>query len=595
MNSEGDLKPGIRPIPRYIVKYAHKLNVSKDVMLLSLATAVGLGGGLISVLFYYMIEYCTKLVQTLNRLIIGAEIGWGTVLFAVLGGLLVGIIIHFFAQEAKGHGVPEVMEAVARKGGRIRPRVVFVKALASTLTIGTGGSSGQEGPIVQIGSAVGSVLGQWFHMSEERIKTLVACGAAAGIAATFNAPLAGVVFALEVIIGEFTAATFSMVVVSAVVADVVAWSFLGNNPSFTVPAYELVSGWELPLYIGLGFLCALMGWLFVRTLYKTEDIFEGWKGVPQWVKPAVGGLLFGLIGWWMPLSLGTGHSVIHEALNGQLGWTLLAGLVFLKIVTTSFTLGSGGSGGVFTPSLFIGAMTGGTFGTLVHYSLPNLSASSGAYAMVGMGAAFAASTQAPITGILMIFELTRDYRIIVPLMLACVVSSIVSGWLSKETIYTLKLSRQGINLKSGKDLTVLKELQVYEAMSSQIESIKADATVGDLVRLFQQTRHTGFPVLDQDGGLIGVVTLEDVRNTEFQGRLARKVGDIMSRELVVAYPDESLADIILRFDRYDVGRLPVVQKEDRKKVIGVITRSDLLNAYNRALFLNTSVTVKENV
>ena len=566
-------------------EWFRNLKASRDSVLMALAVIVGIGGGLISVVFYGMIEHATRWATGISRLLSGAQgpASWATAIVAASGGLIVGGMTHYWAREAKGHGVPQVMEAVALRGGRMRPRVVLVKALASTVTIGTGGSAGREGPIVQIGAAIGSTVGQWFRQSTDRMRTLVACGAAAGMAATFNAPLAGAVYALEVILGEFTANTFGMVVLAAAVADVVAGSFLGSHVSFQVPAYQLVSPLELLFYAALGLVSAGAAWLFIKALYWVEDLFDGWKKVPEWTKPAAGGVLFGLVAWWLPKSMGAGYDVINDALYGRLDWALLAALALVKILTTSITLGSGGSGGVFAPSLFIGAMTGGAFGSLVHWLWPGHTAPPGAYALVGMGALFTGTTQAPVTGILMLFELTRDYRIIVPLMVACVVSSIAANWLSKETIDTLKLARRGINLKAGRDLAVLSEIPVTAAMSRHVDTIGVSATVRELVRLMQETRHTGYPVLDGEGRVVGIVTLDDVRNTQPEGRLERRVGEIMSTDLVVAYADESLAEAMAKFDQHGVGRLPVVARQDPRRLVGFLTRSDVLGAYNRAL------------
>jgi CIC family chloride channel protein len=274
--------------------------------------------------------------------------------------------VWFFAREAKGHGVPEVMEAVALRGGFIRKRVAVVKALASAMCIASGGSVGREGPIVQIGSAIGSVFGQVLRVSADRMRTLVGCGAAAGIAATFNAPIAGVMFAMEIILGEFGVATFSPIVVSSVMATVISRAHLGNFPAFVVPEYSLVSLYEIPLYILLGILAGFVGAGFTTCLYKAEDLFRA-VPVPDYAKAAMGGLVIGAVGIFIPHVFGVGYDAIELAIRGNMAFVLLLSLIFLKIFATSVTIGSGGSGGVFAPSLFIGAMTGGAFGCIAHY------------------------------------------------------------------------------------------------------------------------------------------------------------------------------------------------------------------------------------
>ncbi|BAS25898.1 chloride channel protein [Limnochorda pilosa] len=558
-----------------------RLPLSANFIVLVLAVVVGAAGGFASALFYWMIGLVGRAAGLLDAAAPFLQ-GTGVVWAAILGGLLVGPMTYRWASEARGHGVPEVMEAVAVRGGRIRPRVALVKAVASALTIGTGGSAGREGPIVQIGAGLGSSLGQVLRLSEARVRTLVACGAAAGIAATFNAPIAGAVFSLEVILGEFSVGAFSMVVLASATASVVAWALLGNQPAFLVPPHELVSRGELAFYVVLGLLAALAARAFVDLLYRTEDFFERLplRGL---LKPALGAAGFGLIGLLLPESLGPGYPAIEAALHAELAPLLLLALLGAKMLSTSLTLGSGGSGGVFAPSLFTGAMLGGAFGHLVHGLYPTVTAQPGAYALVGMSAFFAGATQAPITAILILFEMTRDYRIIVPLMLAAVVSTMTANALSRATIYTTKLIRRGVTLKGGRDVAVLEQLTVNQVMSRPAHTVRAEQTVRELVARMQQLRHNGFPVVDRGGRLVGVVTLQDVRDTPLDGRLDRQVREIMTPDPVVAYPDDDLHAILDVLERRDVGRLPVVSRADGGRVLGVITRSDVLRAYNRAL------------
>lgn len=550
--------------------------------LVVLAVLVGVVSGLFAVLFKWMIDVVRHLVEAPwpadGLLFYGRYL-----VVPVVGGLLVGPIVYFFAREAKGHGVPEVMAAVAKRGGIIRLQVPIIKAIASALTIGTGGSAGREGPIVQIGSGMGSVIGQWLRMSEDRIKTLLACGAAAGIAATFNAPIAGAIFALEVILGEFTAYTFSLIVMAAVAGAATSHVFWGNQPALAVPQYQLVHPAEYLLYAGLGLLAAGMAWLYIQTLYFTEDRFEAMRPVPEWVQPALGGVLFGAVALAIPESFSTGYEVMDLAFAGKLSFVLMAALAFAKVLTTSLTLGSGGSGGVFAPGLFIGTMLGGAFGAAVHSAFPGITAEPGAYALVGMGAVFAGMTQAPITGILMIFEMTRDYRIILPLMLACGLASLVAGAIRKETIYTLKLARRGINIRAGRDVGLLRRLAVADAMAAPVQTVPLGVTVDHVVRLMADSRHNGFPVVDSQGRLAGMITLQDVRSLKLPGRLQTPVERAMTRELVTVTERDSLEEALHRITFRDIGRLPVIDPDDPSRLVGLITRSDILNAYDRAL------------
>jgi chloride channel protein, CIC family len=504
-------------------------------------------------------------------------------------------MIYFFAREAKGHGVPEVMEAVALRGGRIRPIVVVIKSLASSICIGSGGSVGREGPIVQIGSALGSTLGQLLHMSDERIRNLVACGAAGGIAATFNAPIAGVLFALEIIVGQFSVRYFSTVVISSVTASVIGRIAFGNVPAFAVPTYAMVSPWELVLYALMGVLAAPVAVAFVRVLYWFEDLFDGWKALPEYFKTPIGGALLGLSGvlffqlnqgrgWDVPGNpvafFGVGYEAMEWALLGQGTIVLLLGLVLLKIVATSLTIGSGGSGGVFAPSLFIGAMLGGAFGLVSHSLFPSVTAASGAYALVGMAAVFAAAARAPITSVLILFEMTDDYRIILPLMLATVISTILAEHLSRESIYTLKLLRRGIRLEQGRDIDVMQGVLVGEAMTAEVDTVSADVGLLELEQIFAESHHHGFPVLDEQQELFGIVTLQDLARAAEQGPLAgRTVRDITTRSVLTVYPDEPMWVALKRLGTRDVGRLPVVERQNPRQLVGLIRRSDIVRAY----------------
>ncbi|MFQ6014378.1 MAG: chloride channel protein [Anaerolineae bacterium] len=561
----------------------------ETVILIGTALLVGVGAGFGAIIFRWLIGSFTTLAFQGGKSALGAMGPYYVIIIPAFGGLLVGPMIYFFAREAKGHGVPEVMEAVALKGGRIRPIVVVIKALASSICIGTGGSVGREGPIVQIGSALGSTLGQVLRLSDERIRNLVACGAAGGIAATFNAPIGGVIFALEVILGEFSVGYFSTVVVSSVAASVISRIFLGNYPAFLVPPYSLVSPWELPLYAVLGVLSGLVAVIFVFVLYKFEDLFDGWQ-FPEFFKPVVGGLGIGILGLNFPQLFGVGYeSIEHTLRNGVLMDTLLL-LTVLKVLATSLTIGSGGSGGVFAPSLFLGSMFGGAFGLVVHQWLPHLTAASGAYALVGMAAVFAGAAQAPITSILILFEMTGDYRIILPLMLATVISTLLAERLSRESIYTMKLMRRGIRLEQGRDIDVMQGVLVGEAMTTNVDTVPATMTIDALIAEFQRTHHHGFLVVDENGELQGVVSLQDVERA-----LAQKpantlmVRDIATDSPAVAYPDEPMWVALKRMAPRDLSRLPVVDRQDPTKLVGEIRRRDIIRAYNVGIMRRAEV------
>lgn len=585
-----------------------RIVLSETTVSLGTAILVGAGTGIGAVLFIRLIELVQKIFFEGSELALGS-LGRGLILLIpILGGLLAGPIIAFFASEAKGHGVPEVMQAIALRGGRIRPRVVVAKILASALCIGSGGSAGREGPIVQVGAALGSSIGQGLKLSSDRIRNLVACGAAAGIAATFNAPIAGVIFAMEVILGELHLGDLGNVVISAVTASTLARVMLGENPAFAIPSYGMRTPWEVLLYVLLGALAAFVAVGFIRILYWFEDLFDNWR-FPQAVKPAVGGLLLGSLALIYPLVLarggvpaqeartglplianiphvfGSGFSVIEDALLGRSSFLLLLALIFLKPLATSFTLGSGNSGGVFAPALFTGAALGGAFGLLVERLFPGATAGPGAFATVGMAAVFAGAARAPFSAILIVFEMTNDYRLIVPLMAAVIASLILAERLHKESIYTLKLTRRGIRLRRGRDVDVMENLTVSEVMRPAPEPVPALTPLGMVPALLEGVRMHGLPVVDGVGNLCGVITVQDIEAAVEQDEhnIDLPVTRFCSQRLVVAYPDETVNQALARMSSRDIGRLPVVDPAQTRRLLGWISRSDIIRAYERAL------------
>jgi CIC family chloride channel protein len=580
-------KPGTARSPSLL----DRIRSNELVAGLTLSIVVGAIAGLGAVAFRWLISTFQALFFGNGATYLGFLGQYYVILIPAAGGLIVGLLVYFGAREAKGHGVPEVMEAVVVKGGRIRPRVALVKALASSICIGSGGSVGREGPIVQIGSSFGSTIGQWLRLSDDWVRTLVACGAAGGISATFNTPIGGVFFAMEVIIGRFVTPRLGFVVISSVVADFVAHIFLGSQPSFNVIPYSMVSYWELLPYVLLGVLAALAATLFIRVLYKSEDLFDAWH-FPEYLKPVIGGIGIGLIGLYSYDLFGVGYGnvfwvstmSVNQALLGEIALQSLVILLLLKIVATSLTLGSGGSGGIFAPSLFIGAMLGGALGTAAHQFFPALTTTSGAYALVGMAAVFAGATRAPFTAIIMLFEMTRDYNIILPLMIAVVISTVISRSLNRETIYTLKLVRRGVDLRQLDQASPLREVTVGEAMTRDFPTVPPKMPVAELLTKLRDTGHHGFPVVDKNGNLVGMVTLSDIEAVMAKGDVSDlTVGDIASKSIVVAYPDEYVHDVFVRLGTREVGRIPVVARNNPKSLLGVLQRHDVLVAYAKVI------------
>ncbi len=556
--------------------------------LMALALVVGVGAGVGAIGFRYLIVGITELFSgqrdysaaghAANHHVPGLG-RWFVVGAPVLGGLLYGPLVARFAPEARGHGVPEVMLAVAEHGGRIRPRVPVVKALASALTIGSGGSVGREGPIVQIGSALGSVIGQLAQVTERRLRLLVACGAAGGIAATFNAPIAGVFFALEVILGDFETRSFGVVVLSSVTASAVARGFVGSESFLQLPGFALVSPLELGLYAALGALGGIAGVVFIRVLYGAEDLADRiWRG-PQWARPAVGGVLLGLLLLVVPEMYGVGYPVLSRAIDGNYVVGFLVLLLAAKVVATSLTIAIGGSGGVFAPSLFMGAMLGATFGHLVHGAAPGLTAPGGAYALVGMGAVFAGAARAPITAVIIIFELTGEYSIILPLMLAIVVATAVSTRLSPDTIYTLKLRRRGIVVERPRVASVMRTLPLAAAMGPVPEPLGASDSLSTVSSRFFSEPASTIPVLDRRGALVGVLSASDVERWALSDEGEDRSAADMAHRVARLRADDLLEDAVRGLAAGDDHGLPVFA-DHGTELVGWITHRDILLAYH---------------
>jgi CIC family chloride channel protein len=580
------------------------LRIEENTFLIVLAIVVGLCGGFGAIGFRLLIDGIQWL--SIQRTGIGIlarldEVPWWVLLVVpTAGGAVVGPLVYFFAREAKGHGVPEVMEAVALKGGRIRPRVALVKILASAVTIGTGGSVGREGPIVQIGSALGSTVGQALRLPAERLRVMVACGAAAGIAATFNAPFAGVVFAIEVILGSYAITTITPIIISSVIATLVCHAFPqitgGNVRAFVIPErFHLVSAWEIPLYFLLGGLAAMVALLFMGAVHRAEE-WSRRLPVPEWLQTPLGGLCLGgiyllsfkLVG--APHPWGVGYETIETVLRGDLVWQVALALVFLKILTTALTLGTGGSGGIFAPSLFIGAVLGGSFGHWVHTLLPEHTAESGAYALVGMGAVVAGTTHAPLTAILILFEMTGDYPIILPLMITCVLGSLVASRLRRDSIYTQKLTARGVCITKGVETTVMESTKVRDVLRASFPHIHRREPTSEVIRLMLESNFVELYVLDADKTCKGIIKLprvrELIRKPHAEDKTAADLAEPVSAWVT---PESSLADCMARFGVTDLEELPVIDTTQPPgdgpppagPMVGVVTHRDIFMIYNR--------------
>ena len=585
---------------RLVGRAQHRLRRSETGGPLILAIAVGLLSGLGALLLRRLIDWVHFLFFDAGADLAarfappGLRPDWHIIVAPAVGMVIVSAMVRRWAPEARGHGVPEVQFAVLRQGGRIRPRVALVKAVASAISIGSGGSVGREGPIVQIGSGLGSTAGQLTGQGPRSRRILLAGGAAGAIAATFNAPIAGVMFAMEVILGTFAPRAFGLVVVSAVSASALSQAVLGRSPAFTLlERFTLGSEFELLLYLVLGLVMGLLAIAFIRCLYIVEDGFDRWRAHPT-VKALAGGLAVGALGYFGSEHIfGVGHEGAELALRGAMGAGVMLSLVILKMLATSITLGAGGSGGVFAPALFIGAMAGGVFGQAVQAAIPGLSTDPGAYALVGMAALFGAAAHAPITAVLILFEMTDDYQIILPLMFSVVVAYLVTTRLYPESVYSIKLRRLGGFARSGDDPGALDLIVAEDLMAVDFESVSPDMSLADLGTLSRGRRTRSWPVLSGDQTLVGIVTDTDLERSAARDSAAESVRDIMTTHVVTCRPADSLMAAFQRFIRHDVQLVPVVEGDGSDRVVGVLGRRHVLRAYRDMSLLPTPVDTDE--
>jgi len=572
----------------WLTGLAGRFHLSENTVMIMMAVVIGLLAGFGNYAFRKAIEFFHWLVfeQGVEFFEISLQ-EWSLsrlwiILFPAIGGLLLIPFGIWFKQDL-GFGFPSFLEKVNLRGAKLKFRTIFTRGLASAITLGTGGSAGQEGPIAQIGGAIGSQFGQSFRVSGDRLKILVACGAAGGVAATFNAPIAGVFFAQEIVLlASFELASFTSIVIASSMATVVSRALLGDVSELYAPAYVLYSYWELALYLLLGLLIGSLAALFIDLHFRIKDAFTALK-IPRLLKPVFGGLLVGLIGLFFPQVFGNGYEYIQEALLGEGGWYVLAALILAKMLATSMTLGSGLQGGLFAPCLYLGAVTGGAFGKLASILFTGISP--GAYAVVGMGAFLAAATHAPMTAIFLLFEITDSYEVIVPIMVSCVISAAICRHFKKDSIDTFELSQAGIDLESGKERNIMKSLQVGDVMVKNPETIPEQMTLGQFADFIASTRHTNFPLVSTEGNLVGIISVQDFMGVVFEKDLMDLVvvKELATLDVITVTVDNNLDEAMKKIGYRNIEQLPVVDRENSKRLVGIVSRRDMVTAYNREL------------
>ncbi len=554
-----------------------------------LASGIGLLAGGVAFVLYKLIGLFTNLFFfhqwswdfTSARL---NHLGLWVILVPVIGGIVVGFMAKYGSSKIKGHGIPEAMEAVLFNRSRIQPRVAILKPISAAIAIGTGGPFGAEGPIIQTGGALGSLVGQLFHTTASERKVLLACGAAAGMSATFNTPIAGVILAIELLLFEFKSRSFIPLVIASTLATAVHMQLLGKGPMFTVTAMDFGIPHALPFYLLLGAVCGLAAVGFSKLLYWVEDQFEKLPVDELWW-PAIGALGLGIIGYFVPRVLGVGYDTISDILNANLVLKLLLVVMIAKAAALVISLGSGTSGGLLAPMFMSSAAMGGTFAIVVNAIYPAAHLSPGAFALVAMGAVFGAASRATFTFIIFAFEITRDYNAVLPLMLVSVIADGIAMLLMPgASIMTEKLARRGLRIHQDYEADVLQQMRVAETMDAEIPTVPAEMPLGELAdriarREPEVSRHQAMFILDADGKLAGVITRGDVlRALDEDPKGTMSVLQASTRELIVTYPDEVLHEASVKMLRKNIGRLPVVDRADSRRVVGYLGRPGIMAA-----------------
>jgi CIC family chloride channel protein len=564
------------------------------VLISSLSAGTGLIAGLVAYLLYNLIGLFTNIVFY-HRVVFAFNsarnnhLGAWVIVMPVIGGIIVGFMAKYGSPKIKGHGIPEAMEAVLINRSRIQPRVAILKPISAAIAIGTGGPFGAEGPIIQTGGAVGSLIGQLVHTTASERKVLLACGAAAGMSATFNTPIAGVILAIELLLFEFKSRSFIPLVIASTIATAVHMQLLGTGPMFTVAAMDFGIPRALLFYVLLGGLCGLAAVGFSKLLYWTEDQFEKLPIDDLWW-PAIGAIGLGIIGYFVPRVLGVGYDTISDILNANLALKLLVVVMLAKAVALVVSLGSGTSGGLLAPMFMSSAAMGGVFALGVDRISPGAHLSAGAFALVAMGAVFGAASRAAFTFIIFAFEITRDYNSVLPLMLVTVIAAGIAMLLMPSgSIMTEKLVRRGLRIHQDYEADMLQQMSVSQTMDPDVPAVPGDMWLVDLAdriarRDPEVSQHQALFIMGGDGKLAGVITRGDVfRALDKDSTQSMTVLEAGTRDVVVTYPDEALHDASAKMLLKNIGRLPVVDRKDPGHVVGYLGRHGIMAARLRRL------------
>jgi len=558
-----------------------------------LAAGIGLCAGLIAFILYNLIGLFTNLsfYHTWSfqfRSPEATQIGPWVIVVPVIGGLIIGVMAKYGSEKIKGHGIPEAMEAVLTSRSRIEAKVAILKPLSAAIAIGTGGPFGAEGPIIQTGGAFGSLIGQVFSTTAVERKVLLACGAGAGMAATFNAPIAGVILAIELLLFEFRSRSFIPLVISTALATGVHLMLLGRGPMFQMQPADFAVPRALPYYLLLGVLCGGAAIGFTKLLYWVEDQFDRLPISDLW-HPAIGALGLGIIGYFVPRVLGVGYDTISAILNNSLTWKLLLVIAVFKSLALVISLGSGTSGGLLAPMFMASAALGGVFATGINRIVPRANVSPGAFALVAMGAVFGASARATFTFIVFAFEITRDYNAVLPLMVVSVIADAIAIRFLPNSIMTEKLARRGLQMHQEYETVPLKQVRIQEIMTRDVATVAPGETIRSVADHLASgdsrlVRHHALPIVDGEGRLVGIATQSDIlRALDEDPAGTQTVFDVGTRSLVVAHPEESAFDALTKMLRNNVGQLPVVEPGSPNRMVGYINRAGIMACWGTHL------------
>jgi CIC family chloride channel protein len=554
-------------------RWSARLREREDQVFLLLSLLIGALTGIAVVAFIVLTERLGMQLYPVG------SAAWRRVLIPVAGSLAMGFLLFRYFPNARGSGVPQTKAALFARDGFISLRTVLGKFFCTATTLASGIPLGREGPSVQVGAGIGSVLGRWLGLSPTRVKALIPVGAAAAIAAAFNTPMAAVLFALEEVMGDLNAPVLGSVVLASATSWAMLRLLLGNNPLFQVPQYELVHPLELGIYALLGIAGGFLSVAFTKMLLGMRNYFLRMPRKTMWWHPVVGGVTVGLMGWLVPQVLGVGYTYVGDALNGRMALRLLVLLVVLKLIGVTVSYASGNAGGIFGPALFLGAMLGGAVGTVAHHLLPGYTASPGAYALVGMGALFAGIVRAPMTSVLMIFEMTRDYAVIVPLMIANLTSLFISRRFQKQPIYEALAQQDGIHLPTAGTLHQTGGRTVAQVMRTPRQTLPAGMGANEAAEETRSGQTRIWPVMEKDY-FLGMLSRETLQCALVDGRKEQPLKSIIDAQHVPhVHMDHALHLALERMSTYHIDVLPVVNRADIHKLEGVVTLRDVLDAY----------------